>query len=150
MKNEPIVFERTFDAPVEKVWKAITDKNEMKKWYFDMADFKPELGAEFSFEGGKDDRVYVHLCQITELVPKKILSYSWRYRGYDGISFLHFELFPEGNSTRLKLTHEGLESFPANNPDFASDNFRAGWNEIVNVSLKKYLEESKEKVKSQN
>ena len=139
MKNEAIVVEHTYDAPVEKVWNAITDKEQMKKWYFDMPEFKPVLGTEFSFEGGKDDNIYVHLCQVTEIIPKKKLTYSWRYRGYDGISFVHFELFPEGNSTRLRLTHDGLESFPANNPDFAKDNFRTGWDEIINKSLTKFL-----------
>ena len=66
MKNEPVVIERIFSAPVEKVWKAITYKNEMKQWYFDLADFKPEKGFEFSFKGGSDDKVYVHLCKVKE------------------------------------------------------------------------------------
>ena len=44
MKTEPIILERTLDAPVSKVWKAITDKNEMKQWYFNLADFKAEIG----------------------------------------------------------------------------------------------------------
>ncbi len=31
MKTEPFVIERTFDAPIERVWKAITNKNDMKQ-----------------------------------------------------------------------------------------------------------------------
>ena len=49
MKNEPFVIERTFNASKEKVWKAITNKNEMKLWYFDLEEFKPEIGFEFRF-----------------------------------------------------------------------------------------------------
>ena len=30
MKTEPFVIERTFNAPAEKVWKALTDKEQMK------------------------------------------------------------------------------------------------------------------------
>ena len=37
MKNEPFVIERTYNATAEKVWQAITDKNQMKQWYFDIA-----------------------------------------------------------------------------------------------------------------
>ncbi len=42
MKNEPFVIERILNAPVERVWRAITDKDEMKNWYFDIPEFKPE------------------------------------------------------------------------------------------------------------
>jgi uncharacterized protein YndB with AHSA1/START domain len=137
--NTPIVIERTFKAPVSKVWKAITNKEEMKKWYFDLAEFKAEPGFEFQFEGGKDDRNYMHLCKVIEVIPGKKLTYSWRYDGYEGNSFVTFELFAEGEKTRLKLTHEGLETFPATNPDFAKENFVEGWNHIIGKSLPQYL-----------
>ena len=45
---EPVIKEVLLNAPASKVWKAITDKNEMKQWYFDLAEFKPEVGFEFS------------------------------------------------------------------------------------------------------
>jgi uncharacterized protein YndB with AHSA1/START domain len=140
MKNEPFVIERTFNAPVEKIWKAITDKAQMKPWYFDLESFKPEVGFEFSFKGGPDERQYLHLCKITEVIREKKLTYSWRYDGYVGNSFVTFELFPENGKTRLRLTHEGLETFPASNPDFAKKNFAEGWTAIIGTSLKDFLE----------
>jgi uncharacterized protein YndB with AHSA1/START domain len=140
MKKEPFVIERTFNAPVEKVWKAITDKDQMKKWYFDLPEFRPETGFEFRFEGGSEEKSYLHLCRVTEAVAGKKLAYSWRYDGYEGDSLVTFELFPEGNKTRLKLTHEGLESFPQNNPDFARESFAMGWTEIIGTSLKDFVE----------
>lgn len=84
MANEPFVIERTYNAPVEKVWKSITDKNEMKQWYFDLADFRPEVGFEFQFEGGTETKKYLHLCKVTEAIQNKKLTYSWRYDGYEG------------------------------------------------------------------
>jgi len=140
MNNEPFVIERVYNAPVEKVWKAITDPSDMKQWYFDIPGFKAEIGFEFQFEGGADNRTYTHLSKITEVIPKKRLTYSWRYKGYEGNSFVSFELFPEGNKTRVKFTHVGLETFPANELDFAKKNFEAGWNEIIGTSLKDYTE----------
>jgi uncharacterized protein YndB with AHSA1/START domain len=140
MMADPIIIERTFDAPVSKVWKAITDNNEMKKWYFELEDFKAEVGFEFHFFGGPPEKVYTHLCKVIEVVPDKKLSYSWRYENYPGNSLLTFELFPEGEKTRLKLTHEGLETFPQDTKDFARENFIAGWTQIIGVSLKDYLE----------
>jgi uncharacterized protein YndB with AHSA1/START domain len=139
--DTPFTIERTFNAPVSKVWKAITDKGEMKKWYFDLAEFKPEIGFKFQFKGGKDEsNQYLHLCEITEVITEKKLTYSWKYDGYEGISFVTFELFPEGNKTKVKLTHKGLETFPASNPDFAKANFAGGWTHIIGTALKQYLE----------
>lgn len=140
MKNEPFVIERTYDAPLASVWKAITDKDQMKQWYFDLKEFKPEVGFEFQFTGGEEGRYYLHLCRVTEVIVNKKLTYSWRYDGYAGNSFVTFELFEEGNKTRLKLTHEGLETFPVDNPDLAKENFAAGWNHIIGTSLKEFVE----------
>ncbi len=140
MQTNPFIIERTYNASADEVWQAITDKNKMKQWYFDLPEFKAELGFEFSFTGGPPERSYLHLCKVTEVVTGKKLTYSWRYDGYEGNSFVTFELFPEGNNTRLKLTHKGLETFPANNPDFAKENFVAGWNDIIGDSLKEFLE----------
>lgn len=140
-KVGPVIKEVLLNAPVSKVWKAITDKNEMKHWYFDLAEFKPEIGFEFQFMGGDDKKQWLHLCRITEVVEENRLTYSWRYDGYEGISYVTFELFPEENKTRLKLTHAGLESFPVDKvPEFKRENFEAGWNEIIGKSIKEFVE----------
>jgi len=140
LKTEPLVIERTFDAPAEKIWKAITDKKEMKKWYFDLADFRPEIGFEFQFTGqGKKGEAYLHLCKVTEVVVQKKLTYSWSYKGIAGISYVTFELFPDGNKTKLKLTHKGLETFQTDNPDFARSSFTEGWTYIIRTSLENFL-----------
>lgn len=141
MKAAPIVIERTYNAPVEKVWKALTDKEAMKQWYFDLKEFKAEPGFEFQFEGGTEEKSYLHLCKVTEVIPNQKLTYSWRYDGYEGNSFVTWELFPDGNATRVRLTHEGLETFPASNPDLAKTNFVAGWTDILGESLKKFLDQ---------
>ncbi len=140
MNSEPIVVERTYNAHIEKVWNAISNKNQMKHWYFDLAEFKPEVGFEFTFEGGPPERSYLHLCEVTEVIEGRKLQYNWKYDGYGGISHVTFELFPEGDMTRLKLTHDGLESFPKENPDLAKENFVKGWDEITGTNLKDYLE----------
>jgi uncharacterized protein YndB with AHSA1/START domain len=142
MKQEPFVIERSYDAPVEKVWKAITDREQMKQWYFDIAEFKPEPGFEFTFKGENEGRVFVHLCKIIEVIPLKKLKHTWTYEGLEGVSYVIFELFAEGERTRLKLTHEGLESFPQDR-DFRRENFVAGWTYITGTSLKDYLEKTK-------
>jgi uncharacterized protein YndB with AHSA1/START domain len=140
MVSNSVIIERTFDAPVSKVWKAITDNAELKHWYFDIEDFQPKVGFEFHFYGGSEEKRYLHLCKVTEVIPERKLSYSWRYENYPGNSHLSFELFPEGDQTRLKLTHEGLDSFPKDSKDFAIESFIAGWTHIIGTSLRDYLD----------
>jgi len=141
MKDEPFVIERIFSAPVEKVWNAITDKNEMKQWYFNLKEFKPEVNFEFQFLAGNVKKQWLHLCKITEVVDKKKITYSWQYDGYTGISYVTFELFREENKTRLRLTHSGLESFPGDTvPELKKENFETGWKSIIGTSLMEFLE----------
>lgn len=140
MENSPILLERLFNATPAKLWNALTDINEMKKWYFDLPEFKAEIGFKFQFSGGPSpEKEYIHLCEITEMIPEKKLSYSWSYLGYSGISYVSFELFEQENKTLLRLTHRGIESFPNENLDFAIRNFKEGWNHIINTSLSAYL-----------
>ena len=148
MNTQPFVIERTLDAPIEKVWQAITDKDKMKEWYFDLKEFRPEVGFEFEFTGGTEEKSYLHLCKITEVIPGRKLKHSWRYDGFEGNSFVSFELFPEGTKTRLRLTHEGLETFPANNPDFKKENFEQGWTDIIGRMLPEYLRKTKQEAHS--
>lgn len=143
MSNEPVIIEQTYQSKAEIVWKAITDREAMKQWYFEFQEFVPEVGFEFKFWGGPaKDRQYLHLCKIIEVIPEQKLSYSWLYDGYEGNTVVTFELFAEENQTRLKLTHEVIMPFPVSNPDFARENFVEGWNWLIGTSLKEFLNKS--------
>lgn len=140
MENNIVVVEKIYDAPVEKVWRTLTDKAEMKKWYFDLEEFKAEPGFKFQFKGGPDEGTqYNHLCEVTEVIPLKKLTYSWSYEGYSGISYVTFDLIDKGQQTLLRLTHTGIDTFRPFNKDFIINNFREGWDGFINNSLSTYL-----------
>ena len=90
---EAVVLERSFNAPVARVWKALTDADEMRIWYFDLKEFKPEVGFEFEFTVEHEGMTYHHLCKVTEVIPQKKLAYTWHYQGHEGDSLVTFELF---------------------------------------------------------
>jgi uncharacterized protein YndB with AHSA1/START domain len=135
-----VVVERVLSASVARVWKALTEVDQMREWYFDLKEFKPAVGFEFDFVVEHEGNSYHHLCRITEIVPDKKIAYTWRYKGEPGDSLVTIELFPERNMTRLRLTHEGLETFPKT-PAYARKNFEAGWTAIIGTELKKFVEE---------
>jgi uncharacterized protein YndB with AHSA1/START domain len=139
MEAKAVIIERTFNAPVARVWKALTDVDQMREWYFELKQFKPEVGFEFDFVVEHEGNSYHHLCKVTEVVLQKKIAYTWRYKGEPGNSLVTIELFPESNMTKLRLTHEGLETFPKT-PAYARKNFEAGWTAIIGTELKKFVE----------
>jgi len=137
--TDAVVLERTFNAQVGRVWNALTDVDQMREWYFDLKEFKPEVGFEFGFVVEHEGNTYDHRCRITAVIPQKKIAYTWRYHGHEGDSLVTFELFPEGDKTRLKLTHEGLDTFPKT-AAFARENFEKGWTQIIGSELKQFVE----------
>ena len=141
---EPIILERTFDAPVARVWKALTHVDQMRQWYFDLKELRPQVGFEFEFSVEHEGNSYHHLCKIIEVIPERKIAYTWRYKGEPGSSVVTFELVPDGDKTRLKLTHTGIETFPKT-PAYARKNFEAGWTAIIGSELKQFIESLKTK-----
>jgi uncharacterized protein YndB with AHSA1/START domain len=140
--SDAVVVERTFNAPVTRVWQALTDVEQMRQWYFDLKEFKSQVGFEFEFIVEHEGTTYHHLCQVTEVIPQQKIAYTWRYNGEPGDSLVTVELFDEGKKTRVKLTHTGIETFPKM-PAFALKNFEAGWTAIIGSELKQFVEKSK-------
>jgi len=139
--TDSVVLERTYNAPVARVWKALTDAGQMRVWYFDLKEFKPEVGFKFEFTVEHEGNRYHHLCKITKVIPQKKLAYTWRYANEEGNSLVTFELFGEGDKTRLKLTHEGIETFPKT-PAYARKNFEGGWLQLIGSELKQFVEKT--------
>jgi len=135
---EAIVIDRTLNAPVARVWEALNDVDQIRHWYFDLKEFKPKAGFEFEFVVEHEGHNYHHLCRVTEVIPQRKLAYTWRYKGERGDSLVTFELFAEGEKTRLKLTHAGIETFPKTSA-YARKNFEVGWTGIA-TELENFLQ----------
>jgi len=136
----PFVLDHVYNAPLQEVWQALTEKEKMKQWYFpQLLTFEPVAGFKFTFKD--DGSPYKKEWTVTDVINNRKLAHTWVYKGYPGVSEVTFELFPEGDHTRLRLTHTGLESFP-NDPHFARDRFEGGWATILGINLNKFLEDN--------
>lgn len=144
METQPLILEHRYKVGPSRVWRALTDPGEMRQWYFDIPDFRAEVGHRFSFTGGDETRQYVHNCEVREVIPEQKLAYSWSYADFPGDSLVSFELFPEsGGGTRLRITHSGIETFPGDRlADFAPASFNGGWTYFLTDALPKYLGEA--------
>jgi uncharacterized protein YndB with AHSA1/START domain len=144
MNAEPIIVEQTFRAPIGRVWDAITNKDQMPKWFFNtINDFVPKVGFYTKFNVPSGAKDYLHVWRVMEVVPNRLLTLEWQYGGYPGDSFVTFELNPSGEGTHLKLTHRGFETFPKDEPAFTRESGLAGWTYFICQSLKTFLDEPK-------
>jgi uncharacterized protein YndB with AHSA1/START domain len=136
--DAPFVLEQVYDAPIDQVWRALTDEQAMRAWYFpQLQKFEPVVGFDFTFTD--DGSLYQKQWRVTRVVPGRQLAHSWVYQGYPGHSEVTFELIAEDSKTRLRLTHTGLASFPPD-PHFARQRFENGWQQILGSNLRRYLE----------
>lgn len=133
---------------VENVWEALTQPEKMKDWYFSISSFEAREGEIYDFivsfedEDGVHD--FRHLFKILEVILNKKLKHTWEYPSNSkGISTLSWELIPEGDSTKVILTHEGLENVTEEGSKYFSiDSFEQGWNDILNI-MKEHLDRKK-------
>lgn len=139
--STPIIVQYKVDAPIDEVCQALTNKEEMKSWYFDISDFELETEKQFNFYEPGEAKKYHHQGVILDFVLNKKLKHSWAYPEFsDAKTIVTWELQPEGNSTVVKLTHEDIEHFEELGEGFSRENFAEGWNAIIGQSLKLYLE----------
>ncbi len=139
--DPPIVLKEVFEATVKQVWSAITDVDQMKKWYFpQLTSFKAEEGFETTFSLQHENRTFTHLWKILEVIPYQRIKYQWNYKEFLGDSFVSFDLIEENGKTKLKIYNEVLEDFPQDIPEFKRESGVEGWNYLIKQSLKQYLE----------
>jgi uncharacterized protein YndB with AHSA1/START domain len=90
-------FERRLAQPPERVWRAITDAEDLAAWFPDTieGEFAPDAEVRFP--------KFVEMGlpatgRVTEFDPPRLLAYTW------GPSTLRFELEPDGDGCRLVFT----------------------------------------------
>lgn len=138
--QQPIILSVAFNCPKEVVWKAITNVNQMKQWYFpQLTDFTPREGFETEFSLAVEDRVFVHQWKVTEVTPVDRIAYQWQFGGLSGKGVSTFQLTELNNITTLHLNFTVLEPFPEHIPEFKRESGVEGWNYLIKESLKNFL-----------
>lgn len=140
-KNDaPIIVEQTFNSSIEAIWNALTDINQMHKWYFEkIPAFKPQIGFKTQFIIKSEERVFLHLWEVTEVEPLKLIKYTWEFAGYRGKSTSTFEITKQGNLTKLSLTINILADFSDDIPEFKRESCIAGWDFFIHKRLFEYI-----------
>ncbi|MFD3311992.1 SRPBCC family protein [Streptomyces sp. NPDC058694] len=89
-------FTRTYDHPVARVWRFVTEPDELAQWFPARAEIELRKGGTIKFSGDLEDSP----AQVIAVDPPRHLSFSW-----DGDE-LHFDLEElDAERTRFTLTN---------------------------------------------
>lgn len=92
-------FERHFRHPQERVWRAITDPEQITHWFPSSMEMKLEPGAKIRFTMPDAPEQYAYQDgEVLEFDPPRLFAYSW----HD--STLRWELRPDGDGCLLVFT----------------------------------------------
>jgi len=128
------------DAPVARVWRALTDYREFGEWF--------RVALEAPFVPGKTARGrilhpgYEHVvweAVIQKMEPERLFSFSWHPYAVDpktdyskeAPTLVEFRLEKTAAGTLLTLVESGFENLPAHRRDEALRMNDGGWTQQV-------------------
>ncbi len=103
-----VIVEREFPHPLEKVWRALTERSLIEQWLM-KNDFQPVAGHAFTLRADPAPNWNgVIECQVIAVEPCKTLFYAWGALGLDSI--VTFTLTPTDAGTHLRMEQAGFRS----------------------------------------
>lgn len=118
----------SINAPIEKVWEALTNAEIAEQWGAGPAKVDPHQGGVFSFWNGDIHGIF------TKLIPNTLIEQDWYGHDIPDRKFKAiFELVEQKANTTVKLTFSGeIEDIQKDTAD---------WQDYYFGPIKKLLEE---------
>jgi uncharacterized protein YndB with AHSA1/START domain len=128
---DTIRLERMLDAPVETVWRYLTEAELRRQWFMGGTD--AAAGGEFALVVDHDNlssqpvpypesyaafKGATWTEKVLRFAPPRLLETTFQGGKNGNVTY---ELFPEGDRTRLVLTHSGITS------GTGAQDFGSGW-----------------------
>jgi uncharacterized protein YndB with AHSA1/START domain len=147
--QDSVVSEIEIAAPPDRVFQALTNAAELKRWFTDPAcpvkfwEMDPRLGGRYRYATEKCSDVVNNVNQfechgeILEYDPPRVLAYTWIANWHDDVTHstvVRWELTPKSAGTHVKVTHSGLATMPVARKDYTG-----GWPGVVEM-LKNFVE----------
>jgi uncharacterized protein YndB with AHSA1/START domain len=133
--------EIVIDAPLEAVWKAITEAEELTRWFVEEASVEPGVGGTFTISWGGDEKGH---SRIDEWEPnrklrKTLMPFQMGAAKYDGTTPMvdEYTIERRDGKTVLRLVSSGIPNAPE--WDGFYNGTESGWPSFLRT-LRHYLE----------
>jgi uncharacterized protein YndB with AHSA1/START domain len=143
--GQTIEITKDIAASPETVFRALTDPDELSRWWTSSADSDPRTGGAFDYrfqfeEQTEQRRDHSYSGTYDEVVENERVAYPWQSRL--GETKVEVTLRPSGEGTLLRLVHTGWGDggeWPA-----AVEMHEQGWGFFLD-NLKAYLERGEDR-----
>jgi uncharacterized protein YndB with AHSA1/START domain len=150
--QDSIVTEIDIAAPPGRVFEALTDPEQLMRWFTDAScpvkswQMDARVGGRYSYATEKGNfavnGVSEFEChgEIFEFDPPRLLVYTWIANWHldpKRKTIVRWELTPTASGTRVKVTHSGLAQEPEARKDYSG-----GWPGVVE-KLRQFAEAGK-------
>jgi|HubBroStandDraft_4_1064222.scaffolds.fasta_scaffold75916_1 uncharacterized protein YndB with AHSA1/START domain len=148
--QDSIVTQIEIAAPPERVFQALTDAQQLKRWFggpecpAKVWEMDAGPGGHYRYVTEKGAVVVNNVSQfechgeIVEYDPPRVLAYTWIANWHDDLTsrtIVRWELTPKSTGTLVKVTHSGLTRLP-----IARRDYTGGWPGVLEM-LKKFAED---------
>jgi uncharacterized protein YndB with AHSA1/START domain len=138
--RDRITHEVIYPQPIEQVWAALTEADQLAAWLMDN-DFVLCEGQAFTFfehEPWPDGQFIDVKCRVVACDPPHRLAYTWASPPKLGETLVEWELEPLPQGTRVRLTHSGFARHGEAGRE-AFDILENGWGGLLREELAEFL-----------
>ncbi len=140
MRVDEIRREIVIDAPIERVWEALTSAEQMSQWFGDSAEIDLRPGGRARIGWTEFDAMTDCIVEVVDRPTR--FSFRWDALKDTPLevasTLVEFTLVPEGDGTRLTLLESGFADLPDEAYQARIDENSAGWDAELE-DLRRYL-----------
>ena len=137
------------NAPLERVWRAVSDHREFGEWFRVALDQPFQAGqpttGKMTYPGHEG---HPWSAEVEAVEPPHRLALRWHPYGIDPnadldnepTTLVEFQLEPEGDGTRVTITESGFDALPEARRESAMRGNEQGW-EIQKDNLREFAEQ---------
>jgi uncharacterized protein YndB with AHSA1/START domain len=123
------------EAPVDVVWRMVTEPEHIRQWFADQAEIDLRVGGagHLAFKGSD-----AYQLQVEALDPPRRFAFRWVRRPgsvvrRDNSLLVEFTLFPENGRTRLRVVESGFDEVDWSDEAKAkyAEDHADGWHRIL-------------------
>lgn len=138
---QPIQVSTEINAPVERVWEAITEPKLLRQWFVGVDVDSIEDGTSFQFIEMFGDKQVIHEALVLDYVKNSILRHTWTYPELSQwSSTVNWDLEVEGDFVKVIVTHEGIHHIAQDIPSLTPMRIYHFWDRALNKHLKLFVE----------